>query len=903
MDETEIQNWKDFALHLRRLARWDLEKIDQALVVALAILPGLIPEERAALLKIGRSVADRSSKLALAFLWSAPKSLGKIDPSFHSVFLKWAEILVVNSRETLIDFFEKGPAILEYLPGEEGVPYLETGVNLAQKDWASSFKYFLNLNKITAQIQSDKLNIWYEHGLPLIGDNPSAAMAYYALESKQSRSSGDDESPGISLDRVAVPLKILVQAMTGRGMGLRPLNNPDENSLQTLGPWPFTDGEFVFLPEVMAEFPSRILNFSALKLAAAHQAGQVEFGTFDFSLMALSDCFPADVLQACLRGIVDEEKPISPLEAFLNLFPKRQLAKDLFSILEGGRVDACLKRHYRGLRKDMDCLLPEVFKNRPKVRSLPLQKAFAETLLRMGAGEEVGEDLPWPIPLHLPQMASSVASLTKEGATVQDAALLTVIFYRWLASIPNLLLSAVTNDPGTGLYPLLTRPIIDSAGMDFASQISKGEEPYSSLPPISYRGEMRPDLVQKKLRIRELQDLLKKMEVGVPLSAEALRELMERGMEIEIEIFEGEGLDGSQGLFATDLQNKKKAAEVRQKLKKRAQEGLQSKLDSLLSELTQETGEKSFSYDEWDYHIHDYRVGWCRLREKAISEESADFVAKTLEVYTDLIQEVRRQFQMLKPERFKKVPHLERGEEIDLNAAIEASVDRKAGQSPSEKIYFERNRKDRDFSTLFLLDMSASTDEKLKGKEGKGPPDPASGDKKVIDVEKEALVVMAEALSELGDEYSIFGFSGYGRKEVDFFTIKDFLEDYGDKVKNRIGGLKAQRSTRMGPAIRHAIAKMANREQKVKNIILISDGYPQDYDYGEDRTSKEYALRDTMTALEEAARRNIHTFCITVDRAGYDYLRKMCHPSRYLVIEETRELPRELPKIYRRLTT
>jgi nitric oxide reductase activation protein len=199
--------------------------------------------------------------------------------------------------------------------------------------------------------------------------------------------------------------------------------------------------------------------------------------------------------------------------------------------------------------------------------------------------------------------------------------------------------------------------------------------------------------------------------------------------------------------------------------------------------------------------------------------------------------------------------------------------------------------------------MSASTDEKANGKDKKELTDPASCDQKVIDIEKEALVVMAEALDELGDEYAIFGFSGYGRKEVDFFAIKDFQEEYKEEVKGRIGGLKAQRSTRMGTAIRHAATKLTGREQKVKNIILISDGYPQDYDYGEDRTSKEYALQDTMRALEEAAREQIHTFCITVDRAGNDYLRKMFPASRYLVIEEICELPRELPKIYRRLTT
>lgn len=281
---------------------------------------------------------------------------------------------------------------------------------------------------------------------------------------------------------------------------------------------------------------------------------------------------------------------------------------------------------------------------------------------------------------------------------------------------------------------------------------------------------------------------------------------------------------------------------------------------------------------------------------------SADFVAKTLETYADLVAEVRRQFQMLKPERFKKIPHLERGEEIDLNAAIEASVDRRAGHSPSEKIYIEKNRKERDFSTLFLLDMSASTDERVNGKDRANASLPVE-EKKVIDIEKEALVVMAEALEEIGDEYAIFGFSGYGRKEVDFYTIKDFPEEYGEEVKGRVEGIKPQRSTRMGPIIRHAVEKMAGRESKIKNIILISDGYPQDYDYGEDRAGREYALQDTMMALEEAARKNIHTFCITVDRAGHDYLRKMCHPSQYLVIEETAALPRELPKIYRRLTT
>jgi nitric oxide reductase activation protein len=436
--------------------------------------------------------------------------------------------------------------------------------------------------------------------------------------------------------------------------------------------------------------------------------------------------------------------------------------------------------------------------------------------------------------------------------------------------------------------------------MEAASRLVPGEEPYRNLAPLPHWGELRPELVQTKLRLREVQNLLNQMEMGIPLSPEVLKALLESGMELEIS--EGAEEDEFQGLFITDLKGMKKPIGMRE-AGHRAKERLKREMRSLLGEVAEETGEDQHYYDEWDCQIADYRVRWCRLKEKDAEIGSTEFVDRTLDSYSDLVAEVRRQFQMLKPERFKKIPNLERGEEIDLNAAVEASVDRRAGQSPSEKIYIEKNRKDRDFSTLFLLDMSASTDERVEGKDRKPEIPPLQTEKKIIDIEKEALVVMAEALKEIGDEYAIYGFSGYGRKEVDFYAIKDFQEEYGDRVKGRIEKIKPQRSTRMGTAIRHAAEKMTGRESRIKNLILISDGYPQDYDYGDDRSDKEYALQDTMIALEEAARKQIHTFCITVDRAGHDYLRKMMPPSRYLIIEETAALPRELPKIYRKLTT
>ena len=162
---------------------------------------------------------------------------------------------------------------------------------------------------------------------------------------------------------------------------------------------------------------------------------------------------------------------------------------------------------------------------------------------------------------------------------------------------------------------------------------------------------------------------------------------------------------------------------------------------------------------------------------------------------------------------------------------------------------------------------------------------------------------MAEALEGLGDAYAVYGFSGYGRDQVDFFVIKEFMERYDARVQGRIAAIKPHRSTRMGPAIRHAMHKFASQEARVKLLLLLSDGYPQDFDYGKDRKSKEYGIQDTMMALHETRLQGIQTFCLTVDPAGHDYLRAMCPDQHYLVLEDIASLPRELPKVYRSLTT
>jgi nitric oxide reductase NorD protein len=195
--------------------------------------------------------------------------------------------------------------------------------------------------------------------------------------------------------------------------------------------------------------------------------------------------------------------------------------------------------------------------------------------------------------------------------------------------------------------------------------------------------------------------------------------------------------------------------------------------------------------------------------------------------------------------------------------------------------------------------MSASTSEAVPCEPNQRDPGSLGqkGEKKIIDIEIESLVVMMEALHALGDAFAIFGFSGYGRDSVEYYPIKEFSDPYSETLKRRIGGIQPKMSTRMGPAIRHSIEKMKSMDSDQRLLILLSDGFPQDHDYGEDRRSKEYALQDTMMAMMEAKREGIQPFCITVDQGGNDYLGKMCDPRSYLVVKDAYGLPETLPKV------
>jgi nitric oxide reductase NorD protein len=307
--------------------------------------------------------------------------------------------------------------------------------------------------------------------------------------------------------------------------------------------------------------------------------------------------------------------------------------------------------------------------------------------------------------------------------------------------------------------------------------------------------------------------------------------------------------------------------------------------ETTIEELEETPDHEIFYYDEWDSRIGDYRPRWCRVTETEWRQSDESFVRHAREEHTGLLTQVRDQFQRMRPVGFRRLRSRTDGDELDLEALLDHVVDRRARKNPSERIYSESRRQERDVAVCFLLDMSDSTTNRLRG------------NKHILDVEKEALLLMSEALEAIGDRYAIYGFSSEGRERVSFYRFKDFEERCTDEVQKRIGSARWLANTRLGAAIRHATWRINQQPSATRLLILLSDARPVDKGYPE-------GADDTRMALAEARASNVTPFCITFNQGIYEEeFASMFEDTGYTVIDDVMSLPERMPGIYRRLTS
>ena len=858
-----------------------------------------------------RRMLPQAGKLALDYLEHYPDYAQRFGDAGAATLRDIVDELLAPQVTDAEAFLQRVSDTLILLPAAECLQALAWCRQISVASHVGALAFLGHLSTLRERLPDDRLHDWINAGIGVAKRHAPAGAAYFALESATALDNLQALQKRVEFATVEPVLRLYTHAILGRRMDLRATDTLSH--VLRGGPDPPTpdpvrgglsDGAAIYLPSRVDDFDTAAHNFSVYKMAILHQAGFYEGGTFVFDLDECCRRLPA--LPAASGG-----NGLSSFQSFFAAFAETDLARSLFAIFEDTRIDAWIARHYRGIRADLDRLMRHSRRQRPPLHGMPLRQALLEGLLQLSLGADPARFDP-PPRLLLRRLAPLVQSLRAASATVYDTAAAVLQAYRLLTQIPDdagLTFTLNAADLLAALDLSLTEDadMLDLADLfraagdaaDRLPALPDGDAPATGVEAVPYRGAVKPDVIEKTIRLNELEDALHRHSGLSPLSPETLKALLENdGLDIK-SLHRGE-VDATTGLFVSNLQGRwadDAVADQRESLRERA--------DLLRAELRGTEAEpvrlpQTFHYDEWDYLIGDYRRAWCRLREMPLDDAGPDFVADTRRAYAELLAQVKRQFQMLKPEQFKTVKPLADGETIDLDSAVEARVDRRAGHTLADKVYARRDKHDRSVAAVFLLDMSASTDDKIKHPDGR-PVDDAP-QRRIIDVEKEALVLMAEALEALGDAYAVYGFSGYGRDQVDAFVVKSFDEPYDRRIQGRIAAIEPHRSTRMGPVIRHATAQLGRQEGRLKALILLSDGYPQDFDYGQDRKSKDYGLQDTTKALQEARLKAIHTFCITVDPSGHDYLRQMCPDQQYLVIDDMAALPQELPKVYRGLT-
>lgn len=289
-----------------------------------------------------------------------------------------------------------------------------------------------------------------------------------------------------------------------------------------------------------------------------------------------------------------------------------------------------------------------------------------------------------------------------------------------------------------------------------------------------------------------------------------------------------------------------------------------------------------YTYPEWNYRKRCYQDNHCRVLVRTHNDEGAN--GSIDDQTRRRICRVRRQFEALRPRRQWLRGQVD-GNELDMDAVIRAQCDFAAVGDHSAGLYMTSRAQARDLAVSILIDVSLSTDAWVEA------------ERRVVDIEKEALLVLAHGLASCGDDYSINSFTSHRRHRVWVNTLKMFDERFSEVTERRIASLKPGHYTRMGAAIRHTAAELVKRPNRHRLLLVISDGKPNDSDYYEGR----YAIEDTRRAILDARQQELKVFGITIDRDAQHYISHLFGRGGYAMVQKPEHLSLALPSIYRQI--
>lgn len=246
-------------------------------------------------------------------------------------------------------------------------------------------------------------------------------------------------------------------------------------------------------------------------------------------------------------------------------------------------------------------------------------------------------------------------------------------------------------------------------------------------------------------------------------------------------------------------------------------------------------------YPEWDERSGRYRPDWCRVLELPLGP------APTPGDGPERDEVLRRRLA-----RIGLGPMVQRGrpqgDDFDIDALVDVTVDLRSGHSPTEHVYLERRFLRRDLGVLVLLDASGSATE--TDEDGRS----------VHEHQRRAAATLVATLEELGDRVALYAFRSQGRSSVSMLPLKRFSARFGNSGRGWLSHLEPSGYTRMGAAIRHA-GEILKHEAGTPSrlLVVLSDGFPYDDDY-----ESRYAEADASRALAELREDGVACACLSI---------------------------------------
>ena len=291
-------------------------------------------------------------------------------------------------------------------------------------------------------------------------------------------------------------------------------------------------------------------------------------------------------------------------------------------------------------------------------------------------------------------------------------------------------------------------------------------------------------------------------------------------------------------------------------------------------------------YPEWDYRSQTLRPDWVSLFEQLHPAANAARIDQLVAKNSNLARQLQRLLDLLKPHERMRQRYQKDGAELDLDVALRALIDLKAGSQPDPRVTQSHRTDGRSIAVTLLLDLSESLNERV-----------ASGDQSILELSQEAVALLAWAVEQLGDAFAIAGFHSNTRHDVRYFHIKGFGEPWGTAAKARLAAVRAGYSTRMGAALRHAAHTLYHQPADKHLLLVLTDGQPADVDIHDERL----LIEDAREAVKELSGKGITSYCINLDPKADGYVRDI-FASHFTVVDNIKRLPERLAAVFMALT-